>query len=467
MRVKFSRIANLTFFVALNFAIASCGGGGGSSKSITESTATISSPTITSFVSNTTSITTGDSVNLSWESENTESCEAGGVWSGTKQTMGTETFMPAQSSTYSLICFNSDGTPSNPESVTITVANSPQPIPTLLFSTQDSNIGFGASTNLVWSATDATSCTASGAWSGQKSANLQNMENTGPLQQTQTYNLMCSGPGGTTPLMSVTVQVALPPPPVPTLTFSTAPTTINSGESSTLSWSTTDAASCTASGAWSGQKSANLQNTENTGPLQQTQTYNLMCSGPGGTTPLMSVTVQVIQPPAPTLTFRADPEQININESTTLKWAVLNADACTASNDWSGLKQASANEISEVVGPLTQNSTFTLSCNGTGGTVVKTVNMQVLQAALGTAEVSWMPPTTREDGSALTNLAKFKIYYGTDINNMSDFVEINSPGITSHTIENLAPGLYYFTVTAIDANDSESIRPSPATKTIN
>jgi chitodextrinase len=89
---------------------------------------------------------------------------------------------------------------------------------------------------------------------------------------------------------STSIDVTTDPTPVPTITFSASPTTINSGDSSTLTWDSTDTTLCIASGAWSGQKLASGSAT--VGPLSTTSTYKLDCSGPGGSASA-SVTITV------------------------------------------------------------------------------------------------------------------------------------------------------------------------------
>jgi uncharacterized protein (TIGR03118 family) len=67
--------------------------------------------------------------------------------------------------------------------------------------------------------------------------------------------------------------------PTPAVTLSVTPSTITSGQSATLKWSSTSAESCTASGAWSGTQatSGSLVVTP-----AATGTYQLSCSGPSG-----------------------------------------------------------------------------------------------------------------------------------------------------------------------------------------
>ena len=83
--------------------------------------------------------------------------------------------------------------------------------------------------------------------------------------------------------------------PAPTVTLSASPTTVASGGSSTLDWSSSNASSCSASGAWSGSKNPS-SGSETLNNLTQTVTYTLTCSGGGGSGN-QSVTVTVTGPP--------------------------------------------------------------------------------------------------------------------------------------------------------------------------
>src|SRR5437762_3728477 len=95
-------------------------------------------------------------------------------------------------------------------------------------------------------------------------------------------------PGGTTTAgSSTTLSVSL----------SGNPIFVGSGGPSTLSWSTTNASSCTASGGWSGSKSAS-GGSAGVGTVSTTTTYTLTCTGTDGSSKSRSVTVSMGQPPA-------------------------------------------------------------------------------------------------------------------------------------------------------------------------
>ena len=83
----------------------------------------------------------------------------------------------------------------------------------------------------------------------------------------------------------------------PNLSLAATPTTISSGQSSTLTWTGTNVTTCTASGGWSGSKPTS--GTQGVNPSAPT-TYNLSCSsGSGSVSQSVTVTVQVPQSALP------------------------------------------------------------------------------------------------------------------------------------------------------------------------
>jgi hypothetical protein len=82
------------------------------------------------------------------------------------------------------------------------------------------------------------------------------------------------------------------------------------------------------------------------------------------------------------------------------------------------------------------------------------------------AVVSWLPPTTRSDASALTDLAGYRIYYGKSLNAMTHIIDIQNPGQTSQFIDGLDQGTWYFVVTAYTSDGLESTMSELAAKKI-
>ena len=60
------------------------------------------------------------------------------------------------------------------------------------------------------------------------------------------------------------------------------------------------------------------------------------------------------------------------------------------------------------------------------------------------------------DGSPLTDLAGYKIYYGNESGYYHTSIQIDNPGVVIYVVENLTPGTYYFVSTAINSSGLES-----------
>ncbi len=237
-------------------------------------------PTI-SLSASPTSITAGQSTTLTWSSTNATSCTASNGWTGTKTTSGTQSVSPAVATTYSLTCTGTGG--SATKSVVVPVTITTTPVPTITFSASPASISAGQSATLTWSSSDATSCTASGGWSGTKTTS--GSESVSPTSNTN-YALTCTGTGGSA---NQSAAVSVTTAPAPTVTLSASLTSITAGQSSTLTWSSTNATSCTASNGWTGTKTTS--GTQSVSPTATT-TYTLTCAGNGGSA-TKSVTVSI------------------------------------------------------------------------------------------------------------------------------------------------------------------------------
>src|SRR6266702_4720428 len=76
----------------------------------------------------------------------------------------------------------------------------------------------------------------------------------------------------------------------------------------------------------------------------------------------------------------------------------------------------------------------------------------------GVATLDWQPPTQNSDGSALTNLAGYTVYYGTSPDELTESVKVSNPGVATYVLSNLASGTWYFAVTAYSSAGVESDR---------
>ena len=156
----------------------------------------------------------------------------------------------------------------------------------------------------------------------------------------------CGGGGG-----GSSSEPTIPTTPTnPSITsFNSSSSSILEGESISLNWSSANANSCSASGDWSGTKSANGNETLQLDSVK-TYTFTLTCKGASGTTnAVSSVSVEVNAIQNPTIdSFSSSAQSVSVNESITLSWSTSNATECTADVDWNGSKELNGTETLEL-----------------------------------------------------------------------------------------------------------------------
>ena len=96
--------------------------------------------------------------------------------------------------------------------------------------------------------------------------------------------------------------------------------------------------------------------------------------------------------------------------------------------------------------------------DGKATAALNAFSLAVEPAGSRTVSISWVPPTTYEDGSALTNLAGYRVHYGTSPTNLSATMTISSAGITRQVMDSLASGTWYFALTAYTTDGTESVQ---------
>jgi hypothetical protein len=111
------------------------------------------------------------------------------------------------------------------------------------------------------------------------------------------------------------------------------------------------------------------------------------------------------------------------------------------------------------------NSGSTTTTTPAAGTTVASTPVKTTTAT-GVATLDWLPPTENSDGSALTNLAGYTVYYGTSPDSLTQSVKITNPGLTAYTVTNLPSGTWYFAVTSYSSTGVESSRTGTISTTI-
>jgi YD repeat-containing protein len=219
------------------------------------------------------------------------------------------------------------------------------PVPSVQLTAAPAYIQSGETATLTWTSSNATSCSID---QGIGTVDLSGSTTVSPAETT-TYTITATGEGGTA---TASATVAIPP----TVTITAYPETIQTGGSSTLTWSSAYADTCAID---QGIGAVNTSGSTTVSPAETT-TYTITATGLGGTA-TDSVTITVISPPAPTVAITADPEVIYTGGTATLTWEAIDADTC---------------EIQPVIGQVeltgyvdvspTETTIYTITATGAG-----------------------------------------------------------------------------------------------------
>jgi len=161
-------------------------------------------------------------------------------------------------------------------------------LPTVTITADPDTVQVGASSTLTWNSTRADACAIE---PDIGSVNVNGSIDVSPDQST-TYTITATGPGGTvTDSTTVTVLTT----PSPSVVISSDPDTIQAGASSTLTWNSTHADACVIE---PGIGSVDVNGSIDVSPVQFT-VYTITATGPGGTTTDQTVVTVTGENPQP------------------------------------------------------------------------------------------------------------------------------------------------------------------------
>lgn len=337
------------------------------------------------------------SVNLNW-ADNTEAdlsyytVKRATLSGGPYTTLGTVTssnysdsnIAAGQSYFYVVSATDTSGNESaNSPSVQATI---PGALPQIRSFTLDATTINDQQTTIIrWDTVNANSVTASGSWSGNKT--LSGSETVGPFAAgTYTFTISASNSNGTS---NQSVQLTVTATgQAPTITsYSLDNTQISDTATTVIRWATSNADTVTATGAWSGTKA--VSGNEIVGPFTAgNYTFTITASNAFGTTSQnLQLTVTTSQPAPEITAFTLDSAQINVGDTTIVRWTTLNADTVTATGAWSGTKTAAGNET---IGPFAAgNYTLTLTASNSTGTISRDLQLTVSNATQCPAWAAW------------------------------------------------------------------------------
>ena len=331
-----------------------------SSATTQVSVVTPSPATVLVFQASPTAIQPGGQSTLNWVVQNASSVSISPNIGSVNATSGSTVVSPAATTTYTLTATAASGGTVTATAV-VTVGTAPTPSISF-FTASPLTVTTGQSTTLTWATTNATSVSISSV--GTEPVN--GSASTGQLTATTTFVLTASGANNTTSTASVTVTVQ--PATVPTVTaFTASPTTINSGQTSSVCWQVNGATTVNISGIGSSLPANSCQAVSPT----TTTTYTLTATNAAGQTQA-SVTVNVGS--TQILQFSASPEFTTTQGApAVLTWQTVNATSVSlVGGDMTSSPANLPVNGSFTVNPM-DNATYTLIAYGPGGTSVTAV----------------------------------------------------------------------------------------------
>jgi phospholipase C len=307
----------LLLSMALVLGLAACGG----TRAATP--APPAAPTAT-FTASASTITANQEVTLTWQTSNATSVSiAPAVSASALATSGTAKVKPTQTTTYTLTASGSGGTVT--QTVTITVSQPPPSITS--FTASATSVTSGQPIKLTWQTSNATSITITKALdSGQPSTLTTSTQaqdsytdtNTITTATAVTYVATATGPTSPPATQKITLPVVQPVPPQIT-SFTATPAAVIAGQTTTITWATTNASTVTITPSILGDD-VNGLGTSGTQPgvtVQQTTTFTLTATGNAGQQVQQNVTVTV-EPY--TLTLSASPNTVPAGQAVALNW---------------------------------------------------------------------------------------------------------------------------------------------------
>ncbi len=146
----------------------------------------------------------------------------------------------------------------------------------------------------------------------------------------------------------------------------------------------------------------------------------------------------------------------------TLTFSILNAPSWASFNTQTG--RLSGTPGAGNVG-TTSNIRISVS-DGTVSTQLTAFSITVSQISTGSVTLDWTPPTANADGSTLSNLAGYRILYGTSAGALNQTIEISNPSVTSYVVQNLSAATWYFSIRSYNSQGVESVSTNPVSQMI-
>ena len=151
---------------------------------------------------------------------------------------------------------------------------------------------------------------------------------------------------------------------LPTATLSASPTSINPGQTSRLTWSSTGATSCQFADKGTSDGTSGNRNVT----PAVTSTYSVTCTGAGGTSAPAIATVTVL---LPSLSISAVPNRVARGSSSTITWNATSVRSCSITKNGAAWRSGNANGSNIYTGSavetINSQTIYVMSCRDVNG----------------------------------------------------------------------------------------------------
>jgi len=153
-------------------------------------------------------------------------------------------------------------------------------------------------------------------------------------------------------------------------------TTVNVGEPATLTWSSSNASSCAGVGFSTGGKTQNTTGLQVV-PVPPVTVYRIQCSGSG--TPAEDAAEVYVASPTVDIAVIPANSLIRAGDSVVLSWSAVDITKNSCELRGPGIVRRQSNNLIQWDGTtsvsINQESTFTISCNSSGGVITDSVTV--------------------------------------------------------------------------------------------
>jgi hypothetical protein len=350
-------------------------------------------------------IDAGQATTLTWDAPLAAAC--GAPWTSSTAPTGSQSVQPTSTTIYTITCTGPGGPASASTGVTVNTTQAKGALDVIITGLPAGVGGLLSITGPTSKSTVAFSTTLNNRTPGVYTIIATDITSGGttyipnPTSQQQTVF------AGQTTTVSVHYGGTVPP----SVTLNANPSVINAGQSSTLSWQSTNATSCGAS--WT--TSSGTSGSKGVSPVVTT-TYSLTCTGPGGTrtagttisvntVPNPSVALITTSPTAPLSGQQFSFAISGSNFSSTSAQVVFTGPGCPSTTSCVVPNSVLVTKTGTVlVGPATLTAgSFTVQVrNGAGGTLSNLVTLTVGTAG-SSFRLSVFPLPNRTAYSAVIN----------------------------------------------------------------